>query len=213
MKARWLMAGAVAVSLASVVGMAGDQREDETKTRRAHPARPRTRRRFAVSSIASPGRSCRRRPRLARLHTPDAPLIDLGVGEVAEGVRRSSVNTPACSTTIPGQRSRSRLTIYAWLAPRRRSKKGRHGSFRKTGHADCQPLFRQSMSSTTASGCCAPPESPGEMSTQDRLRELEWMLGEWVDESGDSVIRSTCRWTGDKHSCASSRSGPAAGSS
>ncbi len=41
-------------------------------------------------------------------------------------------------------------------------------------------------------------ESPSEMTTQDRLRELEWMLGDWVDESGDSVIQSNCRWTKDK---------------
>jgi hypothetical protein len=42
-------------------------------------------------------------------------------------------------------------------------------------------------------------ESPGEtQSEHDRLRELEWMLGEWVDESPDSVILSTCTWSDDK---------------
>jgi uncharacterized protein (TIGR02246 family) len=31
----------------------------------------------------------------------------------------------------------------------------------------------------------------------DRLKELEWMLGEWVDEGPDSHIRVSCRWSED----------------
>jgi uncharacterized protein (TIGR02246 family) len=34
---------------------------------------------------------------------------------------------------------------------------------------------------------------------QERLKELEWMLGDWLDESADSLIRSTCRWSDDKN--------------
>jgi len=32
----------------------------------------------------------------------------------------------------------------------------------------------------------------------DRLRELEWLVGEWLDESPDSVVRTTCRWSEDQ---------------
>jgi uncharacterized protein (TIGR02246 family) len=28
----------------------------------------------------------------------------------------------------------------------------------------------------------------------ERLKELEWMVGEWVDESADATVRSTIRW-------------------
>ena len=31
----------------------------------------------------------------------------------------------------------------------------------------------------------------------DRLKELEWMVGEWVDEGPDSHIRVSCRWSED----------------
>jgi hypothetical protein len=42
-------------------------------------------------------------------------------------------------------------------------------------------------------------ESPSETpSAHDRLGELEWMLGDWVDESADSVILSTRKWSDDK---------------
>jgi uncharacterized protein (TIGR02246 family) len=30
-----------------------------------------------------------------------------------------------------------------------------------------------------------------------RLQELEWLVGEWTDESPDSVVRVNCRWTED----------------
>ena len=31
----------------------------------------------------------------------------------------------------------------------------------------------------------------------DRLKELEWMTGEWVNESRDAVVHTTCKWSED----------------
>jgi uncharacterized protein (TIGR02246 family) len=36
-----------------------------------------------------------------------------------------------------------------------------------------------------------------DLTTHDRLKELEWMLGEWVNESQDAVVNTTCKWTSD----------------
>jgi uncharacterized protein (TIGR02246 family) len=33
----------------------------------------------------------------------------------------------------------------------------------------------------------------------DRLKDLEWMIGEWVDEAEDSVVRVNCRWSEDEN--------------
>ena len=33
----------------------------------------------------------------------------------------------------------------------------------------------------------------------DRLKDLEWMVGEWVDEGPDSVVRVNCRWSEDEN--------------
>jgi uncharacterized protein (TIGR02246 family) len=41
------------------------------------------------------------------------------------------------------------------------------------------------------------PESS--LSHHQRLRELEWLVGDWLDESPDSVVHSTCRWTEDQN--------------
>ena len=32
-----------------------------------------------------------------------------------------------------------------------------------------------------------------------RLQELAWLVGDWLDESPDSVVRTTCRWTEDQN--------------
>ena len=34
---------------------------------------------------------------------------------------------------------------------------------------------------------------------QERLKELEWLVGDWIDESSESVIHGTCRWSADKN--------------
>jgi uncharacterized protein (TIGR02246 family) len=39
---------------------------------------------------------------------------------------------------------------------------------------------------------------PG-LSHHERLKELEWMLGEWVDETADSVVFTSCEWSDDKN--------------
>jgi uncharacterized protein (TIGR02246 family) len=39
-----------------------------------------------------------------------------------------------------------------------------------------------------------PPVRP-----HDRLKELDWMVGDWIDEGADSVVRIQCRWSGDEN--------------
>ena len=42
-------------------------------------------------------------------------------------------------------------------------------------------------------------EHPKGITPHERLKELEWMIGEWVDESSDSTVHATCRWSEDKN--------------
>jgi uncharacterized protein (TIGR02246 family) len=37
----------------------------------------------------------------------------------------------------------------------------------------------------------APPQDP---TPHDRLQELGWLVGEWVDESPQAIVHSSCRW-------------------
>ena len=33
----------------------------------------------------------------------------------------------------------------------------------------------------------------------DNLKQLEWMVGEWIDESPDTVVEHRCAWSADGH--------------
>ena len=37
--------------------------------------------------------------------------------------------------------------------------------------------------------------TPSELSAHDHLKDLEWMLGEWVNESDDELVSTTCSWS------------------
>jgi uncharacterized protein (TIGR02246 family) len=34
-------------------------------------------------------------------------------------------------------------------------------------------------------------------SPHDRLKDLEWMVGDWIDEGADAVVKLHCKWSGD----------------
>ncbi len=38
-------------------------------------------------------------------------------------------------------------------------------------------------------------EQPDEVSPHEQLLQLEWMLGEWVNESDDAVVFTSCKWS------------------
>jgi uncharacterized protein (TIGR02246 family) len=40
-------------------------------------------------------------------------------------------------------------------------------------------------------------EQPDEISPQDQLRQVNWMLGEWVNESDDGIVKTHCKWSED----------------
>ena len=38
-------------------------------------------------------------------------------------------------------------------------------------------------------------QTPSELSAHDHLKDLEWMLGEWLNESDDELVSTTCSWS------------------
>jgi uncharacterized protein (TIGR02246 family) len=36
---------------------------------------------------------------------------------------------------------------------------------------------------------------PDDVSPHEQLRQLEWMLGEWVNESDDGIVKTHCKWS------------------
>jgi uncharacterized protein (TIGR02246 family) len=208
MKARWLVAGLVAVGLAGVAGLADDQRGAETKTRAggtssfngntgqtSSPDEAAIRDvvdRFTRAFNAGDARA------IARLHTPDARVIDLA-GEVAEGREAIEREYAGLFHDNPGAAIEIKVDELRLLGPEAAIEEGTTRIIPKDGAPAI--VNRYSAVDVKRDGqwlLASVRESRSELTTHDRLRELEWMLGDWVDESGDSVIQSTCRWTADK---------------
>jgi uncharacterized protein (TIGR02246 family) len=40
-------------------------------------------------------------------------------------------------------------------------------------------------------------DEPAEDDPHERLEELAWMLGEWVNESDDGIVKTSCKWSDD----------------
>lgn len=40
-------------------------------------------------------------------------------------------------------------------------------------------------------------EAVHDLTPHDRLKELEWLVGEWINESQDAVVHTTCKWAGN----------------
>jgi uncharacterized protein (TIGR02246 family) len=38
-------------------------------------------------------------------------------------------------------------------------------------------------------------QTPPELSAHDHLKDLEWMIGDWVNESDDELVSTTCSWS------------------
>jgi uncharacterized protein (TIGR02246 family) len=38
-----------------------------------------------------------------------------------------------------------------------------------------------------------------ELTNHERLKALEWLIGEWIDESPDSVVITSCKWSDNKN--------------
>ena len=43
------------------------------------------------------------------------------------------------------------------------------------------------------------PDEREEVDNTDRIKELSWMIGEWIDENDAGIVATTCRWSQDKH--------------
>jgi uncharacterized protein (TIGR02246 family) len=37
------------------------------------------------------------------------------------------------------------------------------------------------------------------ISNNEKLKELGWLVGEWIDESPDSIVHTTCKWSSNKN--------------
>ncbi len=136
---------------------------------------------------------------LAALYTPDTRVVDV-TGEVVEGREAIEREYTGLFHDNPGLSIEIHIEDLRLVGPESAIEEGMTRVTPKEGGAPV--VNRYSAVDVKRDGqwlLASVRETRGEApSARERVRELEWMLGEWVDESHDSVILSTGKWSDDK---------------
>jgi uncharacterized protein (TIGR02246 family) len=204
MKARWLLAGLVAAGLASIVALSDEERAAGTKpgagagtkAEKATPAEEEAIRgaadRFTKAFNAGDAHA------IAQLHTPDARVID-PLGEVLNGREEIEREYHGLFHDNPGLAIEIHPESIHFCGPDAVIEEGTTRVSSKDGATPFVSHYSAVDIKHDGQWLLASVrEFPCEATAQERLREVEWLLGDWVDEASDSVIQSTCRWTADK---------------
>ena len=201
MKTLWLMVGLAAVGLAAGLRAGDDKPEKIDGPKPASGKKPSPDEeaiRGAAESFTKAFNAGDARA-VAALHTPDARVVDV-TGEVVEGRDAVEREYAGLFRDNPGLTLEVNVDDLRLVGPDTAIEEGTTRVAPKDGGAAV--VNHYSAVDVKRDGrwlLASVRESPGETpSPHDRLRELEWMLGEWVDESPDSVILSTCKWSDDK---------------
>ena len=201
MKTLWLMVGLAAVGLSAGLRAGDDKPEKIDGPKPASGKKPSPDEeaiRGAAESFTKAFNAGDARA-VAALHTPDARVVDV-TGEVVEGRDAVEREYAGLFRDNPGLTLEVNVDDLRLVGPDTAIEEGTT----RVAPKDGGPAVVNHYSAVDVKRdgrwlLASVRESPGEtLSPHDRLRELEWMLGEWVDESPDSVILSTCKWSDDK---------------
>src|SRR6185312_4518580 len=133
---------------------------------------------------------------IAGLFTEDGEAVDADGGTI-RGRRALEGHYAARIDEAPGDKLETTAETIAFLAP---------GIARVTGRTQLTPSNGSAPISGRFAGIyvkrdgrwllASVREIPGqELSPHERLKELEWLVGEWVEESEDAVVSTAIAWT------------------
>jgi uncharacterized protein (TIGR02246 family) len=137
---------------------------------------------------------------VAGLYTPEAHAVDVD-GHSFEGREAIEGEYDELFRSHPGATIELSIDAVRFLGP---DLAVEDGTNRVTpGSKDGSPwINRHSVIYVRRDGrwlIAGEREYPGEEPSQrDRLKEMEWLLGDWVDESEDSVIHTSCKYSPDR---------------
>ena len=129
----------------------------------------------------------------------DALVVD-EQGERTEGRAAIRPSSPRRSRTIPAARSRSRYRLAAFPRPRHGTRGGPDNDHTGRGRAGRRSR-RFTVVYVKQDGhwlqSAVRDEHAHDLTPHDHLKELEWLVGDWINESQDAVVHTTCKWTDD----------------
>lgn len=137
---------------------------------------------------------------LAALFTDDAVIVD-SEGTETRGRAAIAAMYAAAFQDVPGLTLESQVSEVRRLAPDVARSDGRS---RISAGGDASQFNRFSTLLVRGDGkwriaeVREYPAPAEEVSPYDRLKELEWMVGDWVDESGENKVHSSVKWADNK---------------
>ena len=130
--------------------------------------------------------------------TPRRPSSSTSRASGPRAAPRSATSTPPRSPTIPGARSRIEVDALRFLGPETAIEEGRT-TITPVPDAGAPEITRFTAIYVKDDGrwlqSAVRDEISHDLTPHDHLKELEWLIGEWVNESQDAVVATTCKWT------------------
>lgn len=202
MKTRWLLIGLVALGVAGVQLRAqgpADGGSEAAGAKKSEKSKSPDEQAIADQAVAfvkafNSGDA----HAVAEMYADNARLIDCA-GEVAEGREAIEREYKALFEENPGLKIEVLVDDLRVVSADAAIEEG---ATRVTPKDGAQPVVnRYSVVSIKKDGkwkFASVRETPGDLTVEEHLKPIAWMVGEWVDESSDSSIRSTCRWAPHK---------------
>lgn len=135
---------------------------------------------------------------LAELFAEDAEIVD-EVGSVTEGREAIAERFATTFEADPGVMIAIEPESVRFLSAETALEKG--AATLMAGDRSVPETLRYSVVYVKRDGqwlhAVIRDEAGPEPTHHERLAELEWMVGEWVNESVEAVVSTTCRWTDD----------------
>jgi uncharacterized protein (TIGR02246 family) len=138
---------------------------------------------------------------LAALFNDDAVVVD-SAGDEVRGKQSIAEMYGASFREIPGLKLEVDVREIQFLTPDVARAEGRSRISSPNGDASEFTRFSTLLTGKDHKWTLAEirqyPLPPEDVPTSERLRELEWMVGDWIDESGENKVSSSIRWAENK---------------
>ena len=134
---------------------------------------------------------------IAALFTDDAESIDED-GSVVEGKQAIADSFAKTLAASPGSKIEVRVDSIRFLSPDVAKEEGRCTISLADGSTAVDRytvLYVNKGGKWLQSSVREHPDS--DLSPHERLKELEWLVGDWINESQDALVRTSCKWSED----------------
>lgn len=138
---------------------------------------------------------------LVALFSDDAVVVD-SAGEEVRGRQAVAEMYGESFQEIPGLKIEATVSDIRFLTPDVARAEGRSRISSQNGDASEFTRFSALLTGKNGKWSLAEirqyPLPPEDVPTSERLKELDWMVGDWVDESGENKVSSSVRWAENK---------------